>query len=117
MPSMQGLLEAGQGYLSEHASSAASLGRSLAETVSLSVVALIVTIYLVVQPTQLVNGFVSLFPAKQRERIREVLGKMYYAVQKWFLGQRIMALAEPPRSHENGVVVVAESTSALLGAA
>jgi hypothetical protein len=30
--------------------------------------------------------------------------------------QRIMALAEPPRSHENGVVV-AESTSALLGAA
>src|SRR3954468_14205777 len=31
--------------------------------------------------------------------------------------QRIMALAEPPRSHENGVVVVAESTSALLGAA
>jgi predicted PurR-regulated permease PerM len=50
-------------------------------------VALIVTIYLVVQPTQLVNGFVSLFPAKQRERVRGVLGEMYHAVQKWFLGQ------------------------------
>jgi predicted PurR-regulated permease PerM len=87
MPSMQGLLEAGRGYLSENASSAASIGRSLVETISLSVVALIVTIYLVVQPTQLVNGLVSLFPAKQRERVRGVLGEMYHAVQKWLLGQ------------------------------
>jgi predicted PurR-regulated permease PerM len=83
----QSLFETGRGYLSEHASSAVSLGRSIVEGVSLSVVAFIVTIYLVVQPTQLVNGFVSLFPAGQRERVREILGKMYHAVQKWFVGQ------------------------------
>jgi predicted PurR-regulated permease PerM len=83
----QSLFETGRGYLSEHVSSAVSLGRSLVEAVSLSVVAFILTIYLVVQPTQLVNGFVSLFPAGQRERVREILGKMYHAVQKWFVGQ------------------------------
>lgn len=83
----QSLFETGRGYLSEHASSAVSLGRSIVEGVSLSVVAFIVTIYLVVQPTQLVNGFVSLFPAGQRERVREILSKMYHAVQKWFVGQ------------------------------
>lgn len=83
----QSLFETGRGYLSEHVSSAVSLGRSIVEAVSLSVVAFIVTIYLVVQPTQLVNGFVSLFPAGQRERVREILGKMYHAVQKWFVGQ------------------------------
>ncbi|MDQ3966196.1 MAG: AI-2E family transporter, partial [Actinomycetota bacterium] len=83
----QSLFETGRGYLSEHVSSAVSLGRSIVEGVSLSVVAFIVTIYLVVQPTQLVNGFVSLFPAGQRERVREILGKMYHAVQKWFVGQ------------------------------
>src|SRR5919199_356826 len=85
--SSQSLLEAGQSYFSEHVSSAVSLGRSLVEAVSLSVVSFIVIIYLVIQPTQLINGFVSLFPAGQRERVREVLGKMYHAVQKWFVGQ------------------------------
>src|SRR5919199_3821180 len=85
--SSQSLLEAGQSYFSEHVSSAVSVGRSLVEAVSLSVVAFIVTVYLVTQPTQLVNGFVSLFPAGQRERVREILGEMYHAVQKWFVGQ------------------------------
>jgi predicted PurR-regulated permease PerM len=83
----QSLLQTGQDYLSEHVSSAVSLGRSLVEAVSLSVVAFIVTIYLVIQPAQLINGFVSLFPAGQRERVREILGEMYHAVQKWFVGQ------------------------------
>ena len=83
----QSLLQTGQDYLSEHVSSAVSLGRSLVEAVSLTVVAFIVTIYLVIQPAQLVNGFVSLFPAGQRERVREILGEMYHAVQKWFVGQ------------------------------
>jgi predicted PurR-regulated permease PerM len=83
----QGLLQTGRDYLSGHASSAVSVGRSLLEAVSLGVVGVIVTIYLVVQPAQLVNGFVSFFPAGQRERVRGVLGKMYHAVQKWFVGQ------------------------------
>ncbi|MCA1729087.1 MAG: AI-2E family transporter [Actinobacteria bacterium] len=83
----QSLLETGRDYLSENVSSAVSVGRSLVEAVSLGVVAFIVTVYLVVQPAQLVSGFVSFFPAGQRERVREVLSKMYQAVQKWAVGQ------------------------------
>jgi predicted PurR-regulated permease PerM len=83
----QSLFETGRDYLSEHASSAVSVGRSLVEAVSLGVVGFIITIYLVIQPAQLVNGFVSFFPAGHRERVRRVLGEMYHAVQKWFVGQ------------------------------
>jgi predicted PurR-regulated permease PerM len=83
----QSLFETGRDYLSEHASSAVSVGRSLVEAVSLGVVGFIITIYLVIQPAQLVNGFVSFFPAGHRERVRRVLGEIYHAVQKWFVGQ------------------------------
>jgi predicted PurR-regulated permease PerM len=84
---IQSLLQTGRDYLSGHVSSAVSIGRGVVEAVSLGVVGLIVTVYLVIQPAQLVNGFVSFFPAGQRERVRAVLGKMYHAVQKWFVGQ------------------------------
>jgi predicted PurR-regulated permease PerM len=79
----------GRDFLSDHTtvSSVVDVGRSIAEAASLSVVAFIVTVYLVVQPTRLADGFVSLFPAGQRERVRGVLDKMYHAVQQWFLGQ------------------------------
>jgi predicted PurR-regulated permease PerM len=63
------------------------VSRSITEAVSLSIVAFIVTVYLVIHPTLLIDGFVSLFPAERREKVRDVLGKMYHAVQKWFLGQ------------------------------
>ena len=68
-------------------SSVLDVGRSITEGVSLGLVAFIVTVYLVVHPTMMVDGFVSLFPAGRRERVRDVLGKMYQAVRKWFLGQ------------------------------
>ena len=68
-------------------SSVLDVGRSITEGVSLGLVAFIVTVYLVVHPAMLVDGFVSLFPAGRRERVRDVLGKMYQAVRKWFLGQ------------------------------
>jgi predicted PurR-regulated permease PerM len=85
----QGLFEMGRDFLSGHTSvsSVVDVGRSVAEAVSLGVVAFIVTVYLVLQPTRLVNGFVSFFPAGRRERVRGVLGGMYEAVQKWFVGQ------------------------------
>ncbi|MDN5698406.1 MAG: AI-2E family transporter, partial [Rubrobacter sp.] len=54
---------------------------------SLALVALIGTIYLVIRPVPLVNGFVSFFPAHQRPRVREILTKLYGTVQRWFLGQ------------------------------
>ena len=68
-------------------SSVLDVGRSITEGVALGLVAFIVTVNLVVYPAMLVDGFVSLFPAGRRERVRDVLGKMYQAVRKWFLGQ------------------------------
>ena len=87
--SPQSVLEAGRAYLSSHVtlSSVLDVSRSITEAVSLSLVAFIVTVYLVIHPTLLIDGFVSLFPAERREKVRDVLGKMYHAVQKWFLGQ------------------------------
>ncbi len=86
---LQSLLQEGENYLTSNVtlSSVLNVGRSITEGVSLGLVAFIVTIYLILHPTMLVNGFVSLFPAGRRERVRDVLGKMYQAVQKWFLGQ------------------------------
>ena len=83
------LLERGEETLSSNVTLASvfDLGRSITEGISLGLVAFIVTVYLIVHPTMLVDGFVSLFPAGRRERVRDVLGKMYQAVQKWFLGQ------------------------------
>ncbi len=66
---------------------AADVGGSIANALSLTFVALIATIYLVLNPRPLVNGFVSFFPAESRPRTREILVKMYHAIQKWFLGQ------------------------------
>lgn len=66
---------------------AADIGGSIANGVSLAAVALIATIYLVLQPAPLVNGFVSFFPAGWRGRVRDILSKMYKTVQRWFLGQ------------------------------
>jgi predicted PurR-regulated permease PerM len=86
---LRSLLERGEETLSSNVTLASvlDLGRSITEGVSLGLVSFIVTVYLVVHPTMLVDGFVSLFPAGRRERVRDVLGKMYQAVQKWFLGQ------------------------------
>lgn len=66
---------------------AADIGGSIANALSLAAVALIATVYLVLNPRPLVNGFVSFFPAGWRPRTRDILRKMYHAVQKWFLGQ------------------------------
>ena len=87
--SPQSVFEEGQEYLSSHVtlSSVLDVSRSITEAVSLSLVAFIVTVYLVIHPTLLIDGFVSLFPAGRRGKVRDVLGKMYQAVQKWFLGQ------------------------------
>ena len=65
----------------------ASVGASVANVVSLGVVVLIATVYTVARPAPLINGFIALFPAGRRHRVREVLREMYGAVQRWFLGQ------------------------------
>lgn len=66
---------------------AADIGGSIANALSLAFVALIATIYLVLNPFPMVNGFVALFPAGWRPRTREVLKGMYETVGRWFLGQ------------------------------
>lgn len=65
----------------------ANVGASVANVLSFAVVIVIATIYAVAQPAPLINGFVALFPAGQRQRVREILGEVYETVQRWFLGQ------------------------------
>jgi predicted PurR-regulated permease PerM len=84
----QNVLERARNFLSGGAlTTVASVGASVATVLSFAVVVLITTVYAVARPVPLVNGFVSLFPAGQRQRVREILGEMYKTVQRWFLGQ------------------------------
>lgn len=82
------LIEIGRNFLSGGVvSTVADIGGSVVNVVSLGVVVIITVVYLVLSPMPLVNGFVALFPAGRRQRVREILGGMYGAVQRWFLGQ------------------------------
>jgi predicted PurR-regulated permease PerM len=84
----QNVLDKARDFLSGGTLTAvASVGASVATVLSFAVVILITTVYTVARPVPLVNGFVSLFPAAQRQRVREILGEMYRSVQRWFLGQ------------------------------
>ena len=84
----QRLSETARSFLSGGAlTTVASVGASVANVLSFGVVIFIATVYTVARPAPLVNGFVALFPAGERQKVREVLGDMYGAVQRWFLGQ------------------------------
>lgn len=87
-PDPQQILESAQGFLSGGTFSTVwSVGSGLANVLSFLFVILIATIFVVAYPAPLVKGVVALFPAGRRERAREILDKMYKAVQWWFLGQ------------------------------
>lgn len=89
-PDPQRLLDSARDFLSGGAvSTVASVGASVANMLSLGAVIAIATVYAVARPAPLVNGFVSLFPAGWRERVREVLGELYTTVQRWFMGQLV----------------------------
>ena len=84
----EGLFDTARSFLTGGTlTTVASVGASVATVLSFGVVTLIAVIYTVAQPAPLVNGFVALFPAGRRQRVREILGDMYRAVQRWFLGQ------------------------------
>ena len=68
-------------------STAAGVGLTVATAVSLGLVVLIATIYMVIRPEPWAEGFVSLFPAGWRQRTREILQELYHTVQRWFIGQ------------------------------
>lgn len=87
-PDPQQLLDSAQSYLSGGTfTTILGAGASAASLLSLTLVVLVSTVFMVVTPRPMVNGFVSFFPAGRRERTREVLNEMYEAVQRWFLGQ------------------------------
>ena len=86
---LENLPEVGGGFLSSEAVAAtAGFGKSVVTGITLGFVSLVATVYLVVRPYPVVDGFVSLFPAGQRQRVREILSKVYRTVQKWLLGQK-----------------------------
>ncbi len=64
-----------------------SFGTSAASLLSSGIVVLLTGLFAVLYPAPLVNGFIALFPAVRRQRVREILDEMYETVQRWFLGQ------------------------------
>lgn len=87
---LESLPEVGRRFLSPEAIAAtAGFGRSLATGIALGLVALVAAVFLVVRPYPVVDGFVSLFPADRRQRVRGILGEVYRTVQRWLLGQAL----------------------------
>ncbi len=87
---LEQLPETVPGYLSNISlTTVVNVGSSAAALISLSVVVLLIGVYSVMQPAPLVNGFISMFPAEQRERVREILRQVYLTVQHWLLGQLV----------------------------
>ncbi len=90
LPELQQLLDSARSFLSGGAfSTFVSVGASVANVLSFGFVVLVSTIFAVALPEPLVNGFVALYPAGWRERVREILNEMYWNVQRWFLGQLV----------------------------
>jgi predicted PurR-regulated permease PerM len=84
----QNLLDSARNFLSGGAlATVANVGAGVANVISFAVVIIIATVYAVAQPRPLIRGFVALFPAGQRQRVREILGDVYETLQRWFLGQ------------------------------
>ena len=84
----QNVLDSARNFLSGGAlATVANVGASVANVLSFAVVIVIATIYAVAKPAPLINGFVALFPAGRRQRVREILREMYETLQRWFLGQ------------------------------
>jgi predicted PurR-regulated permease PerM len=87
-PDPQDLWDSARNYLSGNTlSTAVGVGAGVADVLSMGAVVLITTAYIVARPVPLINGFVALFPAGRRQRVREILGEIYRSVQRWFLGQ------------------------------
>ncbi len=78
------------GFLQGSGLSAATVlgwSSSAANVLSLGIVVVLTGAFAVLYPAPLVGGFVALFPAGGRQRVREILEEMYKTVQKWFVGQ------------------------------
>jgi predicted PurR-regulated permease PerM len=88
LPDPQQLFDSARNLLSGGTlSTFVNVGASVANIFSFLVVILIATVFTVAWPAPLVNGFVALWPAGRRGRVREILDELYQTVQRWFLGQ------------------------------
>jgi predicted PurR-regulated permease PerM len=86
----QNLLDSARNFFTGGAlATVANVGASVANVISFAVVIAIATVYAVARPAPLINGFVALFPAGQRQRVREILGDVYGTLQRWLLGQLV----------------------------
>ena len=86
----QNLLDSARNFFTGGAlATVANVGASVANVISFAVVISIATVYAVARPAPLINGFVALFPAGQRQRVREILGDVYGTLQRWLLGQLV----------------------------
>ena len=84
----QNVLDSARDFLTGGAlATVANVGAGVASVLSYTVVIAIATVYAVARPAPLINGFVALFPAGQRQRVREILRDVYETLQRWFLGQ------------------------------
>jgi predicted PurR-regulated permease PerM len=84
----QNVLDSARNFLSGGAlTTVANVGAGVANVLSFALVVVIATVYGVARPAPLINGFVALFPAGQRQRVREILREVYETLQRWFLGQ------------------------------
>ena len=84
----QNVLDSARNFLSGGAlATVANVGASVANVLSFGVVIVVATIYAVAKPVPLINGFVALFPAGRRQRVREILHDVYDTLQRWFIGQ------------------------------
>ncbi|CAA9413134.1 MAG: hypothetical protein AVDCRST_MAG01-01-1745 [uncultured Rubrobacteraceae bacterium] len=78
------------GFLRDSGLSVATVfgwGSSAANLIALGIVVVLTGAFAVLYPAPLVGGFVALFPASGRQRVREVLGEVYATVQRWYVGQ------------------------------
>ncbi len=55
-------------------------------------VVLLLAIYFIVNPFPYASGFVALFPISKRDRIREIIYKIYITLQRWLEGKLISML-------------------------
>jgi predicted PurR-regulated permease PerM len=90
-PDPNGLLDAARSFLTEGRvwEAAAGVGMTVATVISLALVVLLAAVYLVAMPEPWIEGFVAIFPAERRQRVREVLEELHRTIQRWILGQLV----------------------------
>jgi predicted PurR-regulated permease PerM len=81
-----------EGYLSEIFSSTMKVFRSVAGGVTALLTLVLMTAYFILDGRKSFNWFVALFPADQRDRLRDTLSRARDRMQRWLGGQAMLML-------------------------